>query len=439
MGIQNFPAALQPIIQQGFLEKAFEDAILPEMKFRMVADKEPFAAGIGETITKTRRGLKAPIETDADPTTNTNLDNGMTPTGWTVEQYTMGISQLNDTIDLNMVTQKVGIANQFVENAKVNGVQSGQSVDRKARKALYGAYLSGNTYVTATLGAPGVTVAVDNVVGFDKVFVNGVFVPVSNTNPLTVTIGAGVYSVVGFAYDGSNTSRCKAFGGRSGTLTTSANVSVSNGTLGNAVVSAVAPALLRSSARASTTQLVSGDTLKLALLEDAVVSLRNSRTPKINGRYNCYLSPRSMRQLFSDQDFKDLFRGEYGAKEMKELDVVELVDLRFLPTTEAPQEPTVGGLKVERPIVVGGGALVESDFEAGVGYSDIVGNNAMIEVVEGVAMVTREPLDRLQQIVAQSWYWIGGFVAPTDITSNPTIIPTTSNAAYKRGVVIEHV
>jgi hypothetical protein len=35
MGIQNFPAALQPIIQQGFLEREFEQALhlkwTPEM------------------------------------------------------------------------------------------------------------------------------------------------------------------------------------------------------------------------------------------------------------------------------------------------------------------------------------------------------------------------------------------------------------------------
>jgi hypothetical protein len=54
-------------------------------------------------------------------------------------------------------------------------------------------------------------------------------------------------------------------------------------------------------------------------------------------------------------------------------------------------------------------------------------------------MVTREPIDRLQQIIAQSWYWIGGFCAPSDTTTNPTIIPTATNAAYKRAVMIEHV
>ena len=54
-------------------------------------------------------------------------------------------------------------------------------------------------------------------------------------------------------------------------------------------------------------------------------------------------------------------------------------------------------------------------------------------------MVTREPLDRLQQIIAQSWYWMGGFAAPSDITTLTTIVPTATNAAFKRAVILEHV
>jgi hypothetical protein len=40
--------------------------------------------------------------------------------------------------------------------------------------------------------------------------------------------------------------------------------------------------------------------------------------------------------------------------------------------------------------------------------------DSIITMVDGVAMVTREAIDRLQQIIAQSWYWIGGFCAPSD-------------------------
>jgi hypothetical protein len=54
-------------------------------------------------------------------------------------------------------------------------------------------------------------------------------------------------------------------------------------------------------------------------------------------------------------------------------------------------------------------------------------------------MVTREPIDRLQQIIAQSWYWIGGFTAPSDVTTTNATVPTATLAAYKRAVMIEHI
>ena len=38
MGIQNFPAALQPIIQQGFPEREFEQALHSRLGYRAVAD-----------------------------------------------------------------------------------------------------------------------------------------------------------------------------------------------------------------------------------------------------------------------------------------------------------------------------------------------------------------------------------------------------------------
>ncbi|MGH8326841.1 MAG: DUF4043 domain-containing protein, partial [Steroidobacteraceae bacterium] len=61
MGIQNFPPALQPIIQQGFLEREFEQALRSRLGYRAVADREEIAVGIGETLTKTRAGLKPSV------------------------------------------------------------------------------------------------------------------------------------------------------------------------------------------------------------------------------------------------------------------------------------------------------------------------------------------------------------------------------------------
>ena len=117
-----------------------------------------------------------------------------------------------------------------------------------------------------------------------------------------------------------------------------------------------------------------------------------------------------------------------------------MLGLRFIPTTEAyvQPHPTIAGAVVRRPIVVGQGALIEGDF-AGMAAEDVAPRDAVVSVGDGIAMVTREPIDRLQQIIAQSWYWIGGFCAPSDTTTNPSVVPTATNAAFKRAVMVEHM
>lgn len=439
MGIQNFPAALQPIIQQGFLEREFQQALHSRLGYRAVADREDIAVGIGETLTKTRAGLKPAVTTPLPPATNTNLDNGLTPTNWGVEQYTLTVNHYAATTDLNMVTSRVGIASLFLQNAFVNGEQAARSLDELARNALFAAYFGGNTRVRSTLGAAGPAVNVDDVRGFQNVFVNGVQAPVSTSTPLTVTIGANVYTLTGAAADTTNVST--TWGGISGVLTFSTSVPVSDGTAGVTVTAANASVIVRPSNRANTTNLIAGDTLTMSNLLDAVAKLRLNAVPEIDGVYNCYLDPVSARQLFADNDFRQLFQGATSANQVFRQGMVnDFLGLRFIPTTEAyvQPHPSVANLMVRRPIVCGQGALIEGDF-AGMTAGDVAPSDSIVSLVDGVAMVTREPVDRLQQIIAQSWYWIGGFCAPSDTTTNTATVPTATNAAFKRAVMIEHI
>lgn len=435
MGIQNFPAALQPIIQQGFLEREFNEAIQSRLAYRQIADREIFPNAIGETLTKTRRGLKAPVTTPLSPSTNTNLDNGLSPAGWTAEQYTLSVNMYGDSIDLNMVTSRVALASQFLENAKVNGVQAAQTVDRVARNALYGAYLGGQTRVSTTLGAPGVTVSVDDIRGFQTVLVNGVVTSVSPSNPLTVTVGAGSYTLTGATADGTNVST--APNGISGTLTFSGNVSVANGTAGNAVVSAVAPYIVRPPNRVTTAGILATEKLTMQMVLDAVATLRSNNVPPClaSTLYHCHLDDKQLLGLFADADFKLLYRGAYGSQEYRNGQVIDLLGVRFQSTTEAPQQ-SLAGVNVRRAIVCGQGAIIEGSYED-TGYADVGDSVGLKSMVDGICMVTREPIDRLQQIIAQSWYWIGGYAVPTDMTANTTIIPTATNSYHKRAVVIE--
>lgn len=439
MSIQNFPASLQPIIQQGFLEREFAQALRSRLGYRAVADRVMIAAGIGETLTKTRAGLKPSVTTPIVPASNTNFDNGLTPTSWGVEQYTITMNHYAATTDLNVVTERVGIASQFLQNAYINGEQAARSLDELARNALFAAYLGGNTRVRATLSAAGPNVTVDDIRGFQTVFVNGVQQPVSGTNPLTVQIGNNSYTLVATAADASNQST--APGGVSGVLTLSANVTVADGTSGNSVLAANASTIVRPAQRANTALVAASDTLTMSNLLDAVAKLRMNAVPEINGAYNCYLDPVSARQLFADPDFKQLFQGATSANQVFKNGMTnDFLGLRFVPTTEAlvQPHPSLAGLMVRRPIICGQGALIEGDF-AGMGATDVAPTDSIVTMVDGIAMVTREAIDRLQQIIAQSWYWIGGFCAPSDTTTNPTTVPTATNAAYKRAVIIEHV
>jgi hypothetical protein len=435
MAIQNFPASLQGIIQQNFLETEFKEPLQSKLAYRSIADREPIPNKIGETITKTRAGLKNPVTTPSNPTSNTNLDNGMTPSTFSVEQYTLTLNQYNDTIDLNIITNKVGLGDQFLKNARVNGTQAAQSLDRIARNKLFNAYLGGNTRVRVTLGAPAATISVDDIRGFQTTFNSvGQVVTVSVGNTVQVTVGSNVYTLQGAVADGSNVST--AFGGISGTLTFTSNVTVADGTALNAVVHANGATILRPSGRATTAALTSADILTMGLLLDAQAQLRNN-APMEAGMMKAFLDNKSMRQLFADPDFKTLFQGQYGSKEYVDGMVFNLLGIDFVPTTEAPVQAPSGNVTVtvRRPILVIQGALIEGDFA---GMNEMLTNETQIvNVVDEVAMVTRPPLDRLGQIIAQSWYWIGDFCPPSDQTTNQNIIPTASNAYYKRAVVIE--
>ncbi len=440
MGIQNFPLALQEIIQLGFLEREFEHALTSRLGYRAIADREDFAVGIGETLTKTRAGLKPSVTTPLAPATNTNLDNGLTPTNWGVEQYTITINHYASTMDLNMVTSRVGIASQFVQNAYTNGEQAARSLDEIARNALFGPYFGGNTRVRTTLSAAGPVVAVDDIRGFQTVFVYGVQTPVaSSATGLTVTVGANAYTLVGATADAINVSTTP--GGVSGTLTFSSNVTTADGTVGSTIQAANASVIIRPNARTNTAALAATDTLSMSNLLDAVAKLRMNAVPDVGGVFNCYLDPVSARQLFADQDFQRLFQGATSANQVFKMGMInDFLGLRFIPTTEAyvQPHPTLAGAVIRRPIICGKGALIEGDF-AGMAANDVAPKDSIVSMVDGIAMVTREPIDRLQQIIAQSWYWIGGFCAPSDTTTNATIIPTATNASYKRAVMIEHV
>ena len=457
MAISNFPVSLQPAIQLGFLQHGFQQALRSKLAYRQVADQEIFQTNVGESITKTRIGLLPSATTPINVTavsplagTALKLDSGLTPKAQALEQYTIVLNAYGDTLDLNIKAQRVGIADRFVQNAISQGEQAARTMDELARNALFGGdssnrggYLTGNTFVRTTLGAAGAQVAVDDVRGFLFVPVNGVPTGVSSSAPLPVTINGNSYLVTAVAVDGTNasvTAAGTAIQGISGVLTLSSNVTTTDATAGNPVIATIAPKIIRPNGRTTASALIATDALTMSNILDAVARLRSNAVPTINGLYNAYVDPSSGRQLFADPDFKQLFQGQAFEAAFSSGQVEQpFLGVRFMQTTEAPvyAHPSIAGLYVHNPIVCGQGALVEGNFPIGQdeGIADPVGDATMND---GVRYVVRPPIDRLGEVVTQSWNWDGGFCTPTDITTNATTIPTATSAALKRACIIQH-
>jgi hypothetical protein len=469
MAINDLPASLQSVIQQGYLERQFRMPLKAQLGFRAIADREPFTARIGETITKTRTGLLPPITTPMSPAAVTDITSGLTNQNYTVEQYILSIGQYAGSMQLNVATAEVAIASLFLRNAYTLGEQAARSVDTIAQLALFGGYMGGNTRVTTTLGSAGTQVHVDDVRGFIQTL-NGQGTPVSvsSANPVMVTVGGDGYSLIGVVADGpapaqipswiagltfsgSGTNTATAPNGFSGTLTFAGNVTVTDGTAGNAVVSTLAPVIQRPSnastglmapttAAISAANDVNAGRLTIQMILNAKAALRANNVPVVeeSGLYHCYLDPIHVTGLYSDPVFQSFFRGREDTPEYRDGEVARLLGVRLIETNLNPVQSLAGVGTVRRAIVCGQGALIEGSFtRTGYEKANDVDDASLTTIVDDIALITREPIDALKQVVTQSWSYIGGFVVPTDVTANPNNLPTASNAAYKRAVVVE--
>lgn len=294
MALNNLPAALQDAIQEGFLEREFQDGLSAEATFRDIADREEFPANVGETITKTRAGLLPAATTPLSNASNTDLTSGITKKQFPIEQYTLSVDQYGDGTDLNFVKSRVAIDSVFLRNGKALGEQARRTIDTLARNALVSAYSGGNTFVAEALSAAGAAVKVENVIGFAA--------------GQTVSVNGAAYTVLSVAVDGSNTSVLKDFGAKSGVITFTTNVSQANGALGKPVQKAEAAYVIDGS----------GSLLLSDHLLDGKAQLQaNGVPPTANGYYRAYTNPKQAKGLFADPAVKNLLQGELSSEDAR--------------------------------------------------------------------------------------------------------------------------
>lgn len=467
------PTVIQGLLQQNFLERELEEGLDSILAYRGLVVEETFPGRIGETLTRTRKGRRTPITTPMNPANNSGLDNGLSSSNGTfsIEQYTFKLAEYADTTDLNLMAEQGEIVRQFLANARNLAVQAAQSLERICRQKLFNAYLGGNSRTiadpggTITSNTPGAlpatitntnvgNVHLDDIRGFQTQMVAGVptALSVSNALPVVVTKAAGTV-ITGLTIELSTAFLYQVAHTVAEVTTTPDAIpgfvalrNNSGGTytiaVGDAIVAANSPLVLRPFGRRCTTDVKATDVLTMGILSDATAYMRDNGIPPMDdGTFHILLDNTSMRQLWADPDFKSMVQGR-GASDntFRDMDVMTLMGMTFIPTTETYVHQISGNaFKIRRPIIVGAESIIQGNFEGMETWLAESGiDAAQVAMVDGIVQIIREPLDRLKQIVAQSWTWIGDFAVPTDLTATASIIPTASAAAYKRAVVIEH-
>ncbi|MFF7191755.1 hypothetical protein ACFZAR_42940 [Streptomyces sp. NPDC008222] len=408
------PAAIRAMMQNGILDRVFQDALKPNFIFPAIADAMPWQGGLGDTKTFTRKGLLTPNTT---PITGSDTS----AQTYSIEQWSVTMDQYGVAIDTNMLTSAMALANKFLADVETLGINAGQSINQIARKKLYAAYAGGRTWVTSGTSSS-TTLPVNDASGFSTVLVNGVPTAVSASNALNVTVNGVANTVTGVS--GSNLTL--------GTAVTA--------TAGWAVVSSNAPVTVRPTG-STAFDLSASNTATFALFRSCVTRLRKMNVPTVGGYYVAHIDPDTEAQLFSDADFKQALQGRVDSPIYRDLSIGRFGGIDWVRNIETPtltNGGSAGTLTVHRPIVLGAGALVAAPFEgmgsllAGTGVEDVP-DVSMIDAAPGVqvARIVRPPQDRLQQTLSTSWSWVGDYGVPSDST-------TGDAALYKRAVVLEH-
>lgn len=456
--IDSLPAVQSIIEQTGLLERVFHAPLDASLAYSLCADDEVFPNGIGETITKTRPALyplSAAIS-PINPSGNTGIDNGLSNQFYTFEQYQLAINEYALSTTTNVMQDRTLIERTFLQNVYSLGENAGRTLDGLCAQYVHQAYDSGNTFATAAISA-GTYLHVDNVYGFDTAFsaTNSPGLPTAvsagNTASASVidhTNGnvKGTITISGIMLDAPNTSTAFVNGlnyGASGflVLSSTGGVTVANG---DQVLASDGSFVDRTSGVYTRAGLTSSSTLTLQLIANAKAKLAARNIPPFpGGYYVCIVDPQLWPQLLADTAFNYASMGQLGEDGYFRSGMVNrtlgivFINSNMVPAYTIPSSV----LKARHAVVVGRGGLIRGTFQGHIDAAQQARqmDNADIRFIEEVkaALITRAPLDRLQEQITQSWKWVGGFVAPTDVTSTNLIIPTTDASRYKRMVVIE--
>lgn len=454
---------MRQLVQENALDRFFADGLYPAQLFRAEAEPENWEANVGDSKTFTGKGLMKPRLRPLQPGKDPD------PHDYKLEQWSATQQKYADSIDTHLPSAVAAAVNKLTEDLKTLGLNAGQVLNRLPRNKLYNASGAGWTVADGAQNAV-TTLRVKRLNGFTRARrpdlttgspVRYDFVSANNPLPITV-VETGVpksVNVIGYTPDIAGDELGP------GTLTLSAAVTVGDR---DAVYASTRTYVVRSGGGNSTDALSAGtDILHLSDIRSAVSRLRTMDVqPMGDGSFHMHVDPTGEAQLFADNEFQRLHESLPDGMAYADFAIKRILGCTIFRNNECPQvhnvdgaatatfsqdDPFAGemyangqtsGAKVHRAIVIGAGALKEYyvDQNAMITEAGVAGrvetgarivNNGIEINVDRIHVIMRQPQDRLQEIVAQTWKFQGDWVVRTDGA-------TGDAAAHKRVVEIQY-
>lgn len=457
--VLGVPPTVVNLVQQGLLERAFHDGLVPNFLYRADAVWEDWGDHQGTELFMTRRGMLAPVTKPLQPGVDP------IPQKLDYEQWVAKLDRYGATIDTHMPTSTVANADLFLSNVKALGIQAGQSLNRLPRNAMFKAYLSGHTVLTQVTAAGDTVIRVASLNGFTDVVIKGTTVrpsPISSQTPLQISIMNGATAIVRNAIGFQPDNPDDPYGPGSLTLNQSVGAIVANR---SAVLSVARPQIIRCGGGASIDAISASDTVTM---QDVIVACNRLRRmnvpPHEDGTYHAHISTDGNTQFFTDPAFQRMLQGNPENSAFQEGFLGKISGVSFFQNNETPDNLNSGalsatgsfaqyaedigaevvnesGVRIGRIIVSGKGVMYEKGLdeskfltEAGVqgkvGEFSITNNGATI-ATERARLIIRAPQNRTQDEVAATWTISTCFPIPSDVVSG-------TPERFKRAVVIEH-
>ena len=202
-GVAVMTPEIRSIIQEGYLERAFHDALFPQLIYRGDVMSVPWPGEVGDQQIFTGKGLIPPKGRPLAPGVDPE------PVSYALEQWEATLQSYASTIDTHMPTSVQAIADLLMQNAAQLGLQAAQTLNRLVRDRMHNAAESGWTVANgANAGPSSTSLPVMRLNGFTRArrpdLANGSrvrFSQVSASNPLRITVNGVANTVVGYTAD----------------------------------------------------------------------------------------------------------------------------------------------------------------------------------------------------------------------------------------------